>query len=111
MTAQAKRKPAPPPAGRRPTVRVCAECHASYWDFDGRKRFCQAKCRQAWHHRDQARGKDLLEAGMALRRKREKGAFSELTRLLDGWIAEDRKKERRNRDALTLARAKAMMGS
>ncbi len=110
MSAAAKLKPAPQPAGRRPQVRVCDECHGSYWDFDGRKRFCKAACRQAWHHRDQARGKELLETGMAMRRSRTKGAFTQFTRLLDGWIAEDRKKERQGRDALTVARAKAMMG-
>lgn len=74
---------------------VCPECGAAFWKTRADRKFCGDRCKRDHHRRREARGTELYDFAMAWRGKRLAGGFTELCRLLDGWLAEDRERKRR----------------
>ena len=54
--------------------------------------FCQSSCRQKWHRRVELRGGAAVEKLIEWRVSRgsKKGALTEITAMVDGWIKEDK---------------------
>jgi len=72
---------------------ACQNCGA---DIVGKKAFCAAACREAFHNRMSKRGRVAMPLALAWRAKRGSGpvakaAFQELCAYLDHCNAEDRK--------------------
>ncbi len=93
-----ERRPRRPPRGEPRDVlgmtdeqaqRICAECGGPYrltrWDG----RYCSTKCKDAFFTKARSRGAPLYRAAMRWRKKRDAGAFTEMTLLLDNWIRDD----------------------
>ena len=86
------------PRGRAPEVHFCRECGAPFWPRRFDQEFCGETHRRAWHRRKEARGAELHDLALEWRRKRPdgtrpKGGLSRVTSLVDGWLAEERRRE------------------
>lgn len=76
--------------GTAPVPRYCSDCGQPFWPRREDQEFCRTACRQAHHGRRKQRGLELYDLAMAFRRERRKGGFTEVCRLLDDWIRQDR---------------------
>ncbi len=75
-------------------VGKCKECGVDFRMKREDQKFCDPAHRQKWHRRAQARGGAAIEKLIAWRvtRRSKKGALGEISRMVDQWITEDRKK-------------------
>lgn len=69
--------------------RTCVECGEKYRLTRWNGRFCSVKCKDAYFTKARSRGAPLYRAAMRWRKKRDPGAFTEMTLLLDNWIRDD----------------------
>ena len=71
----------------------CTDCGAPYWAIQPDQRFCSPVCRRHWHGRAQVRGAQVYHMLYLWRRHRGKAdgpSLSEITRVVDRWLAEDK---------------------
>jgi hypothetical protein len=82
-----------------PPLCRCAECGELFYRLRQDQIFCPApkRCRRTYHRRKEVRGARLYEFAMEWRRTRRKGGFTELTQMIDGFLAEDRAREERRK--------------
>jgi len=71
-------------------VRFCRECGLPFHPTRVDQDFCATKCRQTLHHRRSMRGVALYDFAMEWRGKRLKGGFTELCRIIDEWLRDER---------------------
>jgi len=73
--------------------RYCKECGNPFWPSRHGQDFCpKSTCRSTFHQRRASRGTQLYDLAMEWRGKRRKGLFTELCRILDDWLYEDRER-------------------
>ena len=80
-------------------LRVCDECGRTFRAWRADMRFCPGRraCRRRWWNRNEQRATAAYQLLIAWRSSRgaAKGALTEIARMVDGWIAEDRAAGRR----------------
>lgn len=81
---------------------LCPECGEAFDRKHGNQDFCSPAHRQAFHHRNAARGQVIIPFLQVMRRGKKRGddpnasyAFAELCALADVWNAQDRAAGRR----------------
>lgn len=79
------------PLVREQPIRHCQECAAAFRASRDDQVFCRDVCRSRWHNRRASRAMTLYGLAMAWRKRRTKGTLSEMSQVVDGWLAEDRK--------------------
>jgi hypothetical protein len=90
MTAPEQRSPA---KGLAPMSRSCHECSASFLTYRRDALHCSRKCKTDGANREAARGKQLYRLAYGWRSK-SGGSFSDLSRLVDLFMREDREEGR-----------------
>jgi predicted nucleic acid-binding Zn ribbon protein len=81
-----------PKEPRKPPLAHCRECGAPFYLLKADQAFCGVKCRQTFHKRRYERGAQLYDFAMEWRGKRLKGGFTQLCRIIDDWLREDRER-------------------
>lgn len=72
----------------------CEWCGAVFKRYNMTNLFCSDNCRKYDYAKRARRGAELVHYAMEWRKHRTKGALTDMVRLLDYWISEDRKKGR-----------------
>ena len=74
-------------------IRPCKECGDQFRVGRSDQVFCEAKCRDRWWHRARTRGGEAYEALVGWRVSRgtdKRHSISELARIVDIWIDQDK---------------------
>lgn len=71
---------------------TCDNCMALYYPKAVDQRFCQARCLRRYNARQSGRGRILVEHAMLWRLSRKGFYLTEISRLIDKWLEEDRKR-------------------
>lgn len=101
-------KPAKPARPRRPVARRnCCECSATFETNRSDREFCSSNCKAAWNNRRMTRGARLYDLAMDFRGRRKKGGFTEVCRMIDSFLEEDRDANRKTYHKNPSAKRKA----
>lgn len=78
------------PSGAPMPLRYCKECGRPFYPTRRDQDYCTSKCRQTLHKRRYERGAKLYDFAMEWRGKRVRGGFTELCRIIDDWLRDER---------------------
>lgn len=87
-----------PPSGslaREYGVRVCLECNAPFWPRRADATYCCNECKTKGYNLEVSRARSVYRILYHWRNGSLSGAFTEISRMVDGWIREDREAGRK----------------